>query len=226
MNKVLAIIPARGGSKGIPLKNLTMVNGKPLIDWTINAALQAKCINDIVITSDNDDILSHAKTFKDVVCIQRPRNLAEDDTPTEPVIEHALLSVVIEDYSVVVLLQPTSPLRQPEDIDAAYSKFINSNATALISVMKPQKHPLKSFKVSEEGYLDGLVNNEFPFMARQKLPQVYYPNGAIYMIYVDTFMTNKTLLTNKTIPFEMSDYNSIDVDTIDDIKTIESLPKK
>ena len=226
MKNIIAIIPAREGSKGVPLKNMTLVNKKPLIDWTIDAALHSKYISAIVVSSDSDVILNHVKQNDNVICIERPSNLAKDDTPTEPVIIQALEQLEEKEFDVVLLLQPTSPLRTSEDIDNAYEAFIKSEATALISVTEPKHHPLKSFKKNDEGYLEGLVNDKFPFMPRQELPEVYQPNGAVYMIYKKDFLESHKLITTSTIPFMMSLENSIDIDTLDDIKMVERLFKK
>jgi N-acylneuraminate cytidylyltransferase len=226
MKNIIAIIPAREGSKGVPLKNMALVNNKPLIDWTIDAALHSKYISAIVVSSDSDVILNHVKQNDNVICIVRPSNLAKDDTPTEPVIIHALEQLEDKEFDIVLLLQPTSPLRTSEDIDNAYEAFIKSEATALISVTEPKHHPLKSFKKNDEGYLEGLVNDKFPFMPRQELPEVYQPNGAIYMIYKKDFLESYKLITTSTIPFMMSLENSIDIDTLDDIKIVERLLKK
>ncbi len=225
--KIIAIIPARGGSKGIPKKNLVPILGKPLIDWSIEAGLQSKHITDIVVTSDDDKILVHAKKFKDVVLIDRPKELATDNSPTEPVLVHALevLKKQGKEYDYLVLLQPTSPLRTADDIDVALKKMIYADATALISVFEPDHHPLKSFKVDKNGYLSGLVNNKFPFMPRQALPKVYQPNGAIYIVKISEFLKTHTLFTNKTINFTMSPAKSIDIDTFDDLKRIENRQK-
>jgi len=226
MKNIIAIIPAREGSKGVPLKNMTLVNKKPLIDWTIDAALHSKYISAIVVSSDSDVILNHVKQNDNVICIERPSNLAKDDTPTEPVIIQALEQLEEKEFDVVLLLQPTSPLRTSEDIDNAYEAFIKSEATALISVTEPKHHPLKSFKKNDEGFLEGLVNDKFPFMPRQELPDVYQSNGAIYMIYKKDFLESHKLITTSTIPFVMSHDKSIDIDTLDDIKMVERLFKK
>ena len=222
--KVVAIIPARGGSKGIFKKNLVKVLGKPLIDWTIEAALSSSFITDVVVTSDDDDILSNTKKFEDVLLIDRPNELAQDNSRTEPVLAHALefLKNKGKEYDYLVLLQPTSPLRNSNDIDAAFKVLQNSEATSLISVVEPEHHPLKSFKINDKGFLEGLVNNNFPFMPRQELPKIFQPNGAIYIVKITEFLKKNTLFTNKTINFTMSPSKSIDIDTFEDIKRIEN----
>ena len=221
--KVVAVIPARAGSKGIPNKNLLSIGGKPLIAWSIEAAVQSAIIDKIIVTSDGDEILSAAKVYKEVDVLKRPEELAQDHTPTAPVITHALktLNINTDEYEYLILLQPTSPLRNHKDIDAAFETLKASDANALISVVQPDHHPLKSFKSNEEGYLEGLVNNEYPFMPRQVLPKAYQPNGAIYIINLKTFLEKETFFTDTTIAYEMSADKSIDLDTAEDIKKIE-----
>ncbi len=221
--KVVAVIPARAGSRGIPTKNLLNIGGKPLIAWSIEAAIQTAMIDKIIVTSDGDQILSVAKAYKGVDILKRPSELAQDLTPTAPVITHTLieLNISAEEYKYMILLQPTSPLRNHKDIDAAFDVLKNSDANALISVVQPDHHPLKSFKSNENGYLEGLVNNEYPFMPRQILPKAYQPNGAIYIIEVREFLQKETFFTDKTIAYEMSAKKSIDLDTLEDIETIE-----
>lgn len=223
--KIIAVIPARGGSKGIPRKNLVSFLGKPLINWSIEAGLESKQITDVVVTSDDDEILKNSSKFKDVITIKRPDDLALDDSPTEPVLLHCLLELkkIDKEYDFLVLLQPTSPLRNSSDIDDSLKLLLKSGETSLISVYEPNDHPLKSFTVNEKGYLSGLVNNEFPFMPRQSLPKVYQSNGAIYIIKISDFLDKKKLFTNKSIPFCMSSEKSLDIDTLDDLKKINSI---
>jgi CMP-N-acetylneuraminic acid synthetase len=224
--KVLAIIPARGGSKGIPKKNLIDVAGKPLVAWAIEAALKSDAISTIVVTSDSKEILEFSSTYKNVRCLERPEHLSKDSSLTEPVISHVLKNLNHTDYDYLILLQPTSPLRTTDDINAAISLLSTSEATSLISVTEPSHHPLKSFIKDEKGYLKGLVNNEFPFMPRQELPEVFQPNGAIYIVEVAEFLKINKLFTEKTIAYKMSTEKSIDIDTLEDIIKIESIIKK
>jgi len=219
--KILAVIPARGGSKGIPQKNLLNVAGKPLIAWTIESAINSKFIDTIIVSSENDKILDFSKNYTHVKCIERPLNLAADNSPTEPVLSHVLNNINSEEYEYLILLQPTSPLRNGKDIDDAITTIIDSEATSLISVTQPQHHPLKSFIKDEKGFLKGLVNNQYPFMPRQELPEVYQPNGAIYIVKIEEFLKTNTLFTEKTIEYIMSLEKSIDVDSLDDVKKIE-----
>lgn len=215
--KVLAIIPARGGSKGIPKKNLVNFRGKPLIEWSIKAALKSKNITDVIISSDSDEILNVANKYSKVIALKRPDNLATDFTRTEPVLLHALENLK-QNYDCIILLQPTSPLRTAKHIDDAFAKFKASEAIALISVCQIEHHPYKTFKLNKNGYLEGIINNEYPFYPRQKLPEVYKPNGAIYITNVNSFINSESLFSAKTIHFEMSEKDSLDIDTLKDLE--------
>ncbi|HEG5194255.1 TPA: acylneuraminate cytidylyltransferase family protein, partial [Campylobacter jejuni] len=144
----LAIIPARGGSKGIKNKNLVLLNNKPLIYYTIKAALNAKSISKVVVSSDSDEILNYAKS-QNVDILKRPISLAQDDTTSDKVLLHALK--FYKDYEDVVFLQPTSPLRTNIHIDEAFNLYKNSNANALISVSECDNKILKAFVCNEYG---------------------------------------------------------------------------
>ena len=216
--KVIAIIPARGGSKGIPRKNLVNFSGKPLMQWSIDAALKSTYITDVAVSSDDDEILNVAQANKGILAIKRPIELAQDNSKTAPVLTHVLESLKEVKYDYLILIQPTSPLRTAEDIDLAFEKLLNSEATSLISVCELEHHPYKSFKLDENGYLQGIINNDYPFYPRQSLPKTYRANGAIYIIKVNDFIKDETLFTNKATHFEMSIESSLDIDTIKDLR--------
>ncbi len=223
--KILAIIPARGGSKGLPRKNIIDLAGKPLIAWSIEAALESKYITTTVVSSEDKEILSVATQWGAEV-IKRPDELAQDTTASEPVVTHALneaMKQYDEEYDYLVLLQPTSPLRSAKHIDTALEKLFNSNADALISVCQYDKKVLKTFLQNEDGYLQGISNNSYPFMRRQDLPDVFMPNGAIYIIDVKIFQKHEKLFTSKTVAFTMDDKSSVDVDTLEDLQMIKKI---
>ncbi len=219
--KIISIIPARAGSKGIPKKNIIALAGKPLIAWSIDASLKSKYINRTIVSSDDEDILHISKKLG-AETIKRPKSLARDNSPTEPVLVHALRQLKSkEGYvpDIFVLLQPTSPLRNHQDINNALELMLKDrNASAVISVYNMQHHPLKSFMRGKTGYLRGIINNKYPFMPRQNLPQVLMPNGAIYIVKTKTFLRKHQLLTQKTLPYIMSESKSVDVDTLDDLR--------
>ncbi len=216
--RIIAIIPARGGSKGIPKKNIIDFRGKPLIQWTIEAGLKSKYITDIVVSSDDDKILEKAKIDKRVITLKRPKELAEDSTRTVPVLTHVLNSISDKIFDYLILIQPTSPLRTSVEIDKSFEKLIASDGTSLISVCSTDHHPYKTFRINKNNFLEGIINNEFPLYPRQELPMTFRSNGAIYIVKVSEFLKSKTLLTDRTVPFEMSQEMSLDIDTYSDLK--------
>jgi len=219
----LGVIPARGGSKGLPGKNIRLVGGKPLIVWTIEAALSSKYLSRIVVTSDSQEILDIASNYP-VETLLRPAEFATDESPTEPVIQHVLETCTdtSDKYSYVVLLQPTSIARNEEHIDRAIELFQSRLATSLISVYEPEHTPLKSFVLNESGYLKGILDNKMPFMRRQDLPVAYMPNGGIYIVGIKQFLQSHSLFTDNCVPYVMSIEDSIDIDSLNDIREFES----
>lgn len=220
----LAIIPARFGSKGVPQKNIKPVAGKPLIDWTIEAALASELITEVVVSSESDVILNLARR-PGVHGLKRPENLASDTASSELVVRH-----VIEQYSqmqrifdYIVLLQPTSPARNALHINTAIVNLLNSKASSLISVVEPKHNLFKAFKLDSDGFLTGLVDNQSPFMRRQDLAKTFLANGAIYIVEWQKFIQNDRLMTERCHPFVMTEHDSIDIDTVEDIKKFESL---
>lgn len=224
--RVVSVIPARGGSKGLPGKNLKDLSGRPLIVWTIEASRNAKCITTTVVSSEDPKILDIAESSGARI-IRRPLELASDTALTEPVLVHALehLENNAECFDYLILLQPTSPLRNDKHIDQAFNSLVESGASSLISVVETTDSPLKSFILSD-GYLKGIVNDKYPFMRRQDLPVSYHANGAIYIINIEEFKKEKTLLTTKTIPFVMDEISSVDIDIADDLKKASLLINK
>ncbi len=218
--KIVGIITARGGSKGIPRKNTVMFNNKPLIVHTIEASLRSKYVTETIVSSDDEEILMISKD-NGAGIVKRPSELASDTASSESVIEDTIeqLKNRGQNFDVLVLLQPTSLLRDNIDIDSALAMFLESNATALISVYEPKHSPYKSFKLNKENFMEGLVDNKFPFARRQDLPRTFIHNGAIYAIYVSEFLERKSLLTDKTIPYIMSIEKSVDIDSLEDVKS-------
>ncbi len=218
---ILAIIPARGGSKGLLRKNIIDLAGKPLIAWTIEASLNSKYITKTVVSSDDDEILNISKQYKSDI-IKRPSELSLDTTASEPVVKHAIENLKKnENFDYLVLLQPTSPLRDVKNIDDAFDILFKSDANALISVVETNNKILKAFKQNKDGYIDGISNNKYPFMRRQDLPKIYLSNGAIYIIKIDEFLNNNSFFTNKTISYVMDNIKSLDIDTKEDLEKVK-----
>ena len=216
--RVLALIPARGGSKGIPHKNLALLNSKPLIQWTIDAAKAATVLTDIVVSTDDDTIRQYAQS-QSVDTLMRPTTLACDTAPMNPTITHAIKAFRQrgKTYNYLCLLQPTSPLRTAYDIDTAMATLQQHYADAAISVTALEHNPLKSFRLNHEGFLTGIANNQYPFMRRQDLPPVYEPNGALFIVAIDAFEQQPTLLQPRTAPYLMPAERSVDIDTQHDL---------
>ncbi len=227
MYKILAIIPARGGSKGIPKKNIINIAGKPLIAWTIESAKKSRFINRIVVSSDSTEILSVAEKYGSEI-IKRPAKFANDKISAAAAVPHTLEYLKKKEKyvpDIIVFLQPTSPLRTAKDIDDALKFFFEKKAGTVISVTEGDNKALKSFFI-EKGIMRGIVNDEFPFTNRQALPKIYMPNGAIYIISEKEFQKEKRLFSKKTFAFIMPPERSIDLDVKEDIPVLEKLLKK
>lgn len=217
IDKVLAIIPARGGSKGLPNKNILELCGMPLIAWSIKAAQNANCISNILVTSDCKKILSVASEFG-AETLLRPSHLATDETAMAPVVEHALSESLKKNinFKYFALLQPTSPLRTSKDIDNAFGLMMEKLSDSVISVVESSPETLKTFILQENGYIKGSVSNLHPFMRRQDLPKVFSANGGIYLMRTSIFMKTNTFITNTTVPYIMEPQYSIDIDSEED----------
>jgi N-acylneuraminate cytidylyltransferase len=222
-NKFLVIVLARGGSKGIKNKNMVLLNQKPLIYYTIDAAIKSQHISDIFVSSDSENILEYAKSLN-VNTILRPYSLATDTSTVIESLKHAVESIDFN-FDYIVLLQPTSPLRDKHDIEKSIQLINSSNANSLISVYEIPKTYQKAFTINN-GYLKGLVNDKIPFSNRQTLNSLYMPNGAIYIVKRNFFLENQSLFTDTTIPYIMSHESSIDIDTLEDIQIVETILRK
>jgi len=221
--KVLAIIPARGGSKGLIKKNTYPLAGKPLISYSIEEALKSKYISKIIVSSDDDETLKISEKYN-INLLKRPSKFSSDSSTSEDVILHVLQSLDVNDiFDILVLLQPTSPLRTATDIDNALKLLIENKATGLISVNNIGVKPFKSYFKDRQGFLSGVHNNKSPNMRRQDLPDAYLANGAIYAVYISEFLKFKLLITNETVTFVMNIENSYDIDTLEDSKKIENI---
>lgn len=212
----LAIIPARGGSKRLPRKNVADLGNKPLIAWTIEAALNSKYIDTVLVTSDDDEILSVAERYKAKI-IKRPERLATDTASSFDAIKHAMGN--INDYDYIVLLQPTSPLRNSDHIDAAIELLLSKKADAVISVCEMDHSPLWSNVLPENWSMDNFLNDDVKNKRSQDLPIYYRLNGAIYICRKDLLLKEETFfLKNNNFAFLMDRESSIDIDEEIDLK--------
>jgi CMP-N-acetylneuraminic acid synthetase len=216
---VFALVTARGGSKGVPGKNIAMVAGKPLIAWSIEAGLRAACVDRVIVSTDDEAIASVARERGADVPFLRPAELARDDTPgVEPVL-HALRTLAVA-LPWTLLLQPTSPLRTAADVDAAFALAIATGADAVLGVTAVRQHASWQRERDDDGWLRAI--GEAP-STRQQLPQRYCPNGAIYLCRTSVILEQRTLTPTKTAAYEMPGSRSIDVDISDDLLLVNAL---
>jgi CMP-N,N'-diacetyllegionaminic acid synthase len=222
-----ALITARGGSKGLPRKNILPIMGTPLIAWTIKAALESECIDNVYVSTEDDEIKSVSIALGAQV-ISRPVELAQDNSGSESVIAHALEFLKLNDIvtTEVFLLQPTSPTRTSQHINEAYDLYVKESANCVISVFEPEHSPAKAYKLNDDGSIEGLLFIGAPYSRRQDLPRSFQPNGAIYIFSTDVFMLDKLIPRTKVYPYIMNKNASIDIDTLDDLIEAESYLKR
>ena len=223
---VLGIITARGGSKGIPQKNIRLLNKKPLIAWTIEAALQSDSIEHVIVSTDDDQIADIAIQHGAIVPFMRPSSLAQDNTPHIPVIKHALESIeALGRYKAerFMLLQPTSPFRSSTHIDEAVMLAKKHDADSVISVCEAESHPYFCKKVNDSGHLVDFVAKPDGYLARQNIKPAFVLNGAIYLCRWSYFMQEESLYSNATVAYVMDKAKSIDIDTLFDWEYAEFL---
>lgn len=220
--RVLAVIPARGGSKGVPRKNIRELAGKPLIAWTIEEAKKSKYIDRIIASSEDEEIIKVAVKWGADVPFVRPLHLAQDDTPgIEPVL-HAVQAV--QGYDYIVLLQPTSPLRIVEDIDGCIEQCVRVKAPSCISVVESEKSPYWMYKIGENEVLAPLFPNEHSIPNRQQLPKVYSLNGAVYVASIPWLVENKDWIGGEgTVGYSMPQGRSLDIDSVDDFSICDMM---
>ncbi len=218
-----ALIPARGGSKGIPRKNIKLIGGKPLIVWTIEAALRSSLLSAVVVSTDDLEIADVARRAGAQVPFMRPAELAQDQTPGLDPVLHALNK--LPQFDSVLLLQPTSPLRTTADIDACLQLALLHNAPSVVSVSETDTHPYWTYRVTEDQALRRFVDAE-PIARRQDLPQAFALNGALYFADANWLRSSGTFVGPETLAYVMAKERSVDLDTPLDWKLAELLLKE
>ena len=224
---VLAVIPARGGSKGIPRKNVRLLCGKPLITYTIETALRSKLIDRVVVSTEDEEIAKVSKKHGAEV-ISRPLELAQDDTPSLPVYQHAIKHLEkMEDYrpDIIVILQPTSPLRIVDDIDRAIEEFLKGSYHSIASVCEVEHPPHWMYTLAGER-LKPLIEEGKNVVRRQDAPKMYRLNGAVYVTSRDIKMKENRMSGRDTRAYIMPLERSIDIDTELDFKLAELLMRE
>jgi len=228
--KILGIIPARGGSKGIPRKNIKVLGGKPLLQYTTEVALKSKLLSKVILSSDDDEIIDAAQNLGVEVPFKRPKNLSGDKSQTLHVIKHALkyyekMGVF---YDAVCILQVTSPFRSVDLLEKAISKFIKNNTDSLISVLKvPHEYnPHWTFKKNKKNELEISTKDDILISRRQDLPEAFYRDGSIYITKTNVIQKENSLYGD-SISYIESDINFyVNIDTQKDWKKAEEILKK
>ncbi len=220
--RVLALIPARGGSKRLPRKNILPLAGIPLIAWTIDAALKSKYVDRVVVSTDDEEIMCVSKQFGAAVPFVRPVELASDTATSTDVVLHAL-KFFKNEFDVVVLLQPSSPLREEGDIDRAIEQFVCQDANGIVSVSECEHTPLWANTLPADGSMSSFITKD-ALKRSQDLETFYRLNGAIYCYKTDYFMANKGgSYADGVYAYIMGKEKSVDIDDITDFKFAEFL---
>ncbi|RRJ62289.1 acylneuraminate cytidylyltransferase family protein [Paenibacillus oralis] len=226
--KIIAIIPARGGSKGIPNKNIVDVCGKPLIEYTITAARQSRYIDMVYVSTDSLQIAELCVARGISVPELRPRELATDEAKTIDTLRHTLKLLNYEKFDYVVLLQPTQPLRLPYHIDEAIQLIVPGQRESIISVTKVSEHPVFMRSLDANGKLNSILNTNST-IRRQDLSTFYKVNGAIYINKVSDILNYDISLNDNEYPYIMDKAYDLDIDTEEDLNKfiqIQSLREK
>ena len=225
-NKVIAIIPARGGSKGLPGKNIKLLLRKPLIAWTIEQAKKSKYIDKLIVSTDYPEIADIAKKYGAEVPFLRPKKFAQDSSPSWELVIHAIewFEKKNEFFDIIVLLEPTSPLRRENDIDKAIEIFMKGldKTDALISVGEIHLEIPQIAKKIEKGYIKPFMRTEKVYQ-RQQVSKSYFPYGVIYLSKVGTYKKFKTFYQARIIPYPIERWQNYEIDDIYDFICVEAI---
>jgi len=225
-NIVDAIIPARGSSKGLPRKNIRKIYGKPLIAYSIEAATECPGIRHCIVSTEDSEIKQVSLDYG-VEVVDRPLELATDSAQTNVVVRHVLETLLQENNlpEYFALLQPTSPLRTAGHIQSCIDAFFNSNAACAMSVTETEHHPYKNFTM-ENAYLEPLFDAESVEKRRQDLPTIFRPNGAIFLMSSNLFLSKNVFFVQPALPYLMDQEASIDIDNMFDLLLAEFIVKR
>ena len=228
-HRVIAIIPARAGSKGLPGKNICTLCGKPLIAWTIEKSKKSKYLDTVLVTTDSSEIATIAREYGAEVPFIRPAELANDNTPTLDVVYHALnyyRDVVKEEFDYVILLEPTSPLREDDDIDRMLQVLVNRSDQfdAIVSVGEVSEHPSIMKRLVGDSmapfYLDVAQTTR-----RQDNASAYFPYGVAYIVKTAVLLEEKTFYPQRCMPFLIKRYQNYEIDDLYDFLCVENVMK-
>jgi len=227
--KILGIIPARGGSKGVPRKNIKLLNGKPLIAYTIEEAKKS-AITDIIVSSEDKEILDISKQYGALVPFTRPESLSRDTTPTIDVVKHAILKLKEQniEYDAVCILQVTTPFRDYKLIDRCINEFLKNESDSVFSVREVPSHlnPHWVFLLDGEKHLKIATGDKEIIKRRQELPKAFYRDGSVYITNIKTVLESNSLYGNKIGYVVNSNAKYINIDTIEDWELALELVEK
>ncbi len=226
--KIIALIPARGGSKGLPRKNIALLSGKPLIVWTIEEAKKSKYIDKLYVSTDDKEIAGIVQSFGAEIPFIRPRSLSGDEVRCIDVVLHCIdfMENRNESYDILVLLQPTSPLRITKDIDDAILFLVEKKAGAIISVSECEHPPQKANVLPADGSMENFIKETNLNKNRQELDTYYRENGSVYVANLDYIKKQKSFYGKKSFAFITLVEHSVDVDSKLDLGFCEYLLRK
>tara|TARA_B100001758_G_scaffold235974_1_gene236598 strand:+ start:134 stop:829 length:696 start_codon:yes stop_codon:yes gene_type:complete len=210
--KILGIIPARGGSKGLLHKNILPFKGKPLIAWTIKQAQESQYIDRLIVSTDDNKIAEISKKYGASVPFIRPAELSNDKANLNDVILHSLNNIK-DSYDIIIVLQPTSPLRKTEDIDSGLDFMAYKKALSVVSICKSHKPIEWNYHLKKDGIINPVLLQKTQGKNRQQFEKTYTPNGALFMINVEYFKKVNSFYTELTYGYKMPPERSIDIDT-------------
>jgi CMP-N-acetylneuraminic acid synthetase len=216
---IVAFVPARGGSKSIPGKNLTLLNGQPLIDFTLDLTRTAGLFDETIVSTEDKQIAAHAQSAGCSIH-QRPIHLATDSSRVVDAIEHAAISMQIHPDAVIVVLQPTSPLRGLHSVQSAVELHHQYNGAAVIGVVECEHHPHKTVRI-DNGRIAAFESHTNLEAARQDLPKFFRINGAIYLCPLRLIIKERTLIPKNAVALRMSRVDSLDIDENIDLQFAE-----
>ncbi|MBS5451810.1 MAG: acylneuraminate cytidylyltransferase family protein [Coriobacteriia bacterium] len=223
---IVAVIPARGGSKGIPKKNIKILRGHPLIAYTISAARKSRYVDAVIVSTDSEEIANVARRYGAEVPFVRPQGLASDTSKSIDVLVHArdVLVNMGRDYDVIVLMQPTSPLRSADEVDGAIEAFFSHGMMGTASVQLTSDNPILTRRLDEFGVLHPIIPISST-VRRQEMPPFYHVNGAIYVNDAHK-INDHTSLNDNPISYVMNKDRSLDIDNIEDFLRAETILAK
>lgn len=231
--KILCIIPARGGSTGLPNKNIKKLAGKPLVEWSIDAALKSRLISKIIISTDSKEVIKICKKRKYLNKIdlpfKRPKNISGDNSPISKSIIHAIdyYKKQKQEFEYIILLEPTSPIRFKNDIDNAIKKLLikSKNFDSLVSIGEVKTNPYLLMSIVKNK-IKSLFNLNKNNLNRQNFKKVYFPFGVLYLSKIKSFLRHESFYTNKTMFYKIKDCQCYEIDDIYDFFCVEKIMKK